>query len=448
MALAYQPRYDDDMGRFIEENKARSRMSGGSDTALRNRGQKQQEQNGIRLRQITPQGGLSIPTQAERKAIEEAKKRAYRDELVKQQKDQWLIRAQQEGDIPIIDRRYPQNTENRNPPAFLRDSFGEGQQPEQIERLDLREVQQPQRNDPGQFIHPPPGPANTNYAQPEGGRQYDVLQVGRPNPGETQISPEQVQGQMFSEESGGQSNFKAFTDSEERNMEHKRHIGDIRRHDYQEFLAKKEKAEQEKREHFQPREHEVAEPVKNEWYNAEEYQKRKSQLNSERQREYNDFISKARQRANQHPRHDPLVVEEKPPIFMNNMGGYERERQLINEQRQKDYNRFLDQKYTYRDGKPRGRPDFVKKKEIQDNTDQRLAPEAHHYYRNQGPPQHRPQTPPQAASPVSQTYAELLQQKRRQEARLRQNDPVYHRPEEIPMMRQSPASYPRTEALY
>lgn len=35
------------------------------------------------MRQMTPQGGLSIPTQAERREIEVAKKRAYRDELIK-----------------------------------------------------------------------------------------------------------------------------------------------------------------------------------------------------------------------------------------------------------------------------------------------------------------------------------------------------------------------------
>lgn len=103
-----------------------------------------------------------------------------------QQKDQWIIRAQQEGDIPIIDRRYPQNADSRNRPMVSRDSFREGpllQQnggtdfreglpPPQNGEISFRDVQPPRENNQGQIVRPPPEPVNTNlYVPPEGGRQ-------------------------------------------------------------------------------------------------------------------------------------------------------------------------------------------------------------------------------------------------------------------------------------
>nr|XP_022319834.1 uncharacterized protein LOC111122368 isoform X6 [Crassostrea virginica] len=63
------------------------------------------EVNGTPRAPPTPPVGLNIPTEAERHKIAELKKRHYRDELLRQQKEQILNRAQHQLEIPVIDRR-------------------------------------------------------------------------------------------------------------------------------------------------------------------------------------------------------------------------------------------------------------------------------------------------------------------------------------------------------
>nr|XP_022319830.1 uncharacterized protein LOC111122368 isoform X2 [Crassostrea virginica] len=65
----------------------------------------QKEVNGTPRAPPTPPVGLNIPTEAERHKIAELKKRHYRDELLRQQKEQILNRAQHQLEIPVIDRR-------------------------------------------------------------------------------------------------------------------------------------------------------------------------------------------------------------------------------------------------------------------------------------------------------------------------------------------------------
>nr|XP_019928406.2 trichohyalin isoform X7 [Crassostrea gigas] len=192
----------------------------------------QKEANGTPRAPPTPPVGLNIPTEAERHKIAELKKRQYRDELLRQQKEQILNRAQHQLEIPVIDRRQP-------------------------------------NSDPPPLINPPQDRPPSGRWDPQSYRQSNFDQVKR-------VTSPPHQANI------GHDDYGAFR----RQTEH-----EVRNKEYNDFLAKKQHLEDEKKQKLADQRRQAPAPiVKGDYYDSEQYDRRRQALNDLQHREYQNYL--------------------------------------------------------------------------------------------------------------------------------------------------------------
>ncbi|XP_052684509.1 trichohyalin-like isoform X9 [Crassostrea angulata] len=192
----------------------------------------QKEANGTPRAPPTPPVGLNIPTEAERHKIAELKKRQYRDELLRQQKEQILNRAQHQLEIPVIDRRQP-------------------------------------NSDPPPPINPPQDRPPSGRWDPQSYRQSNFDQVKR-------VTSPPHQANI------GHDDYGAFR----RQTEH-----EVRNKEYNDFLAKKQHLEDEKKQKLADQRRQAPAPiVKGDYYDSEQYDRRRQALNDLQHREYQNYL--------------------------------------------------------------------------------------------------------------------------------------------------------------
>eukprot|EP00105_Crassostrea_gigas_P044266 XP_019928414.1 PREDICTED: trichohyalin isoform X19 [Crassostrea gigas] len=190
------------------------------------------EANGTPRAPPTPPVGLNIPTEAERHKIAELKKRQYRDELLRQQKEQILNRAQHQLEIPVIDRRQP-------------------------------------NSDPPPPINPPQDRPPSGRWDPQSYRQSNFDQVKR-------VTSPPHQANI------GHDDYGAFR----RQTEH-----EVRNKEYNDFLAKKQHLEDEKKQKLADQRRQAPAPiVKGDYYDSEQYDRRRQALNDLQHREYQNYL--------------------------------------------------------------------------------------------------------------------------------------------------------------
>ncbi|XP_078316508.1 uncharacterized protein LOC111120232 isoform X28 [Crassostrea virginica] len=190
------------------------------------------EVNGTPRAPPTPPVGLNIPTEAERHKIAELKKRHYRDELLRQQKEQILNRAQHQLEIPVIDRR------QANP-------------------------------DPPPPLHPPQDRPPSGRWDPQSYKQGSFGQVKR-------VTSPPHQANIGHDDYGA---FRRQTELE------------VRRKDYNEFLAKKQQLEDDKRNKLAEQRRQAPAPiVKGDYYDSEQYDRRRQALNDLQHKEYQNYL--------------------------------------------------------------------------------------------------------------------------------------------------------------
>nr|XP_019928414.2 trichohyalin isoform X19 [Crassostrea gigas] len=190
------------------------------------------EANGTPRAPPTPPVGLNIPTEAERHKIAELKKRQYRDELLRQQKEQILNRAQHQLEIPVIDRRQP-------------------------------------NSDPPPLINPPQDRPPSGRWDPQSYRQSNFDQVKR-------VTSPPHQANI------GHDDYGAFR----RQTEH-----EVRNKEYNDFLAKKQHLEDEKKQKLADQRRQAPAPiVKGDYYDSEQYDRRRQALNDLQHREYQNYL--------------------------------------------------------------------------------------------------------------------------------------------------------------
>uniref|UniRef100_K1RJA7 Uncharacterized protein n=1 Tax=Magallana gigas TaxID=29159 RepID=K1RJA7_MAGGI len=188
------------------------------------------EANGTPRAPPTPPVGLNIPTEAERHKIAELKKRQYRDELLRQQKEQILNRAQHQLEIPVIDRRQP-------------------------------------NSDPPPPINPPQDRPPSGRWDPQSYRQSNFDQRVTSPPHQANI---------------GHDDYGAFR----RQTEH-----EVRNKEYNDFLAKKQHLEDEKKQKLADQRRQAPAPiVKGDYYDSEQYDRRRQALNDLQHREYQNYL--------------------------------------------------------------------------------------------------------------------------------------------------------------
>ncbi|XP_062591314.1 trichohyalin-like isoform X13 [Saccostrea cucullata] len=194
----------------------------------------QKEVNGTPRAPPTPPVGLNIPTEAERHRIAELKKKQYREELLRQQKEQILNRAQHQLEIPVIDRRQA----NSDPPP----------------PLDLSQAQD----------RPPSG-----RWDPDSYRQSNFGAVKR-------VTSPPHQANIGHDDYGS---YRRQTEHEVRNKE------------YNEFLAKKQHMEDEKRMKLVEQRRQAPAPIiKGDYYSSEQYDHKRQALRDQQHREYQNYL--------------------------------------------------------------------------------------------------------------------------------------------------------------
>ncbi|XP_062591326.1 trichohyalin-like isoform X24 [Saccostrea cucullata] len=199
-----------------------------------NRLLEQKEVNGTPRAPPTPPVGLNIPTEAERHRIAELKKKQYREELLRQQKEQILNRAQHQLEIPVIDRRQA----NSDPPP----------------PLDLSQAQD----------RPPSG-----RWDPDSYRQSNFGAVKR-------VTSPPHQANIGHDDYGS---YRRQTEHEVRNKE------------YNEFLAKKQHMEDEKRMKLVEQRRQAPAPIiKGDYYSSEQYDHKRQALRDQQHREYQNYL--------------------------------------------------------------------------------------------------------------------------------------------------------------
>ncbi|XP_062591317.1 trichohyalin-like isoform X16 [Saccostrea cucullata] len=192
------------------------------------------EVNGTPRAPPTPPVGLNIPTEAERHRIAELKKKQYREELLRQQKEQILNRAQHQLEIPVIDRRQA----NSDPPP----------------PLDLSQAQD----------RPPSG-----RWDPDSYRQSNFGAVKR-------VTSPPHQANIGHDDYGS---YRRQTEHEVRNKE------------YNEFLAKKQHMEDEKRMKLVEQRRQAPAPIiKGDYYSSEQYDHKRQALRDQQHREYQNYL--------------------------------------------------------------------------------------------------------------------------------------------------------------
>ncbi|XP_078316485.1 uncharacterized protein LOC111120232 isoform X6 [Crassostrea virginica] len=236
------------------------------------------EVNGTPRAPPTPPVGLNIPTEAERHKIAELKKRHYRDELLRQQKEQILNRAQHQLEIPVIDRR------QANP-------------------------------DPPPPLHPPQDRPPSGRWDPQSYKQGSFGQVKR-------VTSPPHQANIGHDDYGA---FRRQTELE------------VRRKDYNEFLAKKQQLEDDKRNKLAEQRRQAPAPiVKGDYYDSEQYDRRRQALNDLQHKEYQNYLKNV----DPHKTRTQQGYGTSLPMVESELR-YNEFRKIQEAQRNKDYNVLL-----------------------------------------------------------------------------------------------------------
>ncbi|XP_052104215.1 trichohyalin-like isoform X21 [Mytilus californianus] len=187
----------------------------------------------------TPPGGLNIATEQERKRVEDLKKTMYRDELLKQQKEQLYNRATQQGEVSVINRSSP----TQAPPNQI-----------------SPRGRPPPHPDSGRRRGPPP-PQNDRMP----------MESHRPQEGELRTG---------------------FFDDRRQSPLNR----DERHQDYQQFLANKQREDDMRHQRLEDQRHAPhLDLSKGDYYDAETYERKRQSLNSERKNDYQNFLSKQKE---------------------------------------------------------------------------------------------------------------------------------------------------------
>ncbi|XP_071151322.1 trichohyalin-like isoform X24 [Mytilus edulis] len=203
--------------------------------------EKKREQEIHTRRQMppTPPGGLNIATEQERKRVEDIKKTMYRDELLKQQKEQLYNRATQQGEVSVINRTSP----TQAPPNQI-----------------SPRGRPPPHPDSGRRRGPPP---QNDRMQP--------MESHRPQEGDLRTG-------FFDDRRASPLN------------------RDERQQDYQQFLANKQREDEMKHQRLEDQRHAPhLDLSKGDYYDAETYERKRMSLNSERKNDYQNFLSKQKE---------------------------------------------------------------------------------------------------------------------------------------------------------
>ncbi|CAG2193602.1 unnamed protein product [Mytilus edulis] len=203
--------------------------------------EKKREQEIHTRRQMppTPPGGLNIATEQERKRVEDIKKTMYRDELLKQQKEQLYNRATQQGEVSVINRSSP----TQAPPNQI-----------------SPRGRPPPHPDSGRRRGPPP---QNDRMQP--------MESHRPQEGDLRTG-------FFDDRRASPLN------------------RDERQQDYQQFLANKQREDEMKHQRLEDQRHAPhLDLSKGDYYDAETYERKRMSLNSERKNDYQNFLSKQKE---------------------------------------------------------------------------------------------------------------------------------------------------------
>ncbi|VDI17355.1 Hypothetical predicted protein [Mytilus galloprovincialis] len=221
----------------------------------------------------TPPGGLNIATEQERKRVEDIKKTMYRDELLKQQKEQLYNRATQQGEVSVINRTSP----TQAPPNQI-----------------SPRGRPPPHPDSGRRRGPPP---QNDRMQP--------MESHRPQDGDLRTG-------FFDDRRVSPLN------------------RDERQHDYQQFLANKQREDEMKHQRLEDQRHAPhLDLSKGDYYDAETYERKRMSLNSERKNDYQNFLSKQKE--------NKMSKVKETEDFQTER------RHVLAEERNREYNEFLEQ---------------------------------------------------------------------------------------------------------
>ncbi|VDI17367.1 Hypothetical predicted protein [Mytilus galloprovincialis] len=237
--------------------------------------EKKREQEIHTRRQMppTPPGGLNIATEQERKRVEDIKKTMYRDELLKQQKEQLYNRATQQGEVSVINRTSP----TQAPPNQI-----------------SPRGRPPPHPDSGRRRGPPP---QNDRMQP--------MESHRPQDGDLRTG-------FFDDRRVSPLN------------------RDERQHDYQQFLANKQREDEMKHQRLEDQRHAPhLDLSKGDYYDAETYERKRMSLNSERKNDYQNFLSKQKE--------NKMSKVKETEDFQTER------RHVLAEERNREYNEFLEQ---------------------------------------------------------------------------------------------------------
>ncbi|XP_052104179.1 trichohyalin-like isoform X16 [Mytilus californianus] len=279
----------------------------------------QREQEIHTRRQIppTPPGGLNIATEQERKRVEDLKKTMYRDELLKQQKEQLYNRATQQGEVSVINRSSPtqappnQISPRGRPPPHPDSGRRRGPPPPQNDRMDKSRETPNYWNEGRQAPSPKSVESDSKNVQPKNGesetKNKQPMESHRPQEGELRTG---------------------FFDDRRQSPLNR----DERHQDYQQFLANKQREDDMRHQRLEDQRHAPhLDLSKGDYYDAETYERKRQSLNSERKNDYQNFLSKQK--------------ENKPPMSqVKETEDFQTERRhVLAEERNREYNEFLEQ---------------------------------------------------------------------------------------------------------
>ncbi|XP_071151411.1 trichohyalin-like isoform X50 [Mytilus edulis] len=240
--------------------------------------QREQEIHTRRQMPPTPPGGLNIATEQERKRVEDIKKTMYRDELLKQQKEQLYNRATQQGEVSVINRTSP----TQAPPNQI-----------------SPRGRPPPHPDSGRRRGPPP---QNDRMQEKSRETPNYWNEGRQAP-----SPKSVESDSKNVKP---LNVESETKTKQPMESHRPQEGDLRtgffddrrasplnrderQQDYQQFLANKQREDEMKHQRLEDQRHAPhLDLSKGDYYDAETYERKRMSLNSERKNDYQNFLSK------------------------------------------------------------------------------------------------------------------------------------------------------------
>ncbi|XP_071151350.1 trichohyalin-like isoform X35 [Mytilus edulis] len=286
--------------------------------------QREQEIHTRRQMPPTPPGGLNIATEQERKRVEDIKKTMYRDELLKQQKEQLYNRATQQGEVSVINRTSP----TQAPPNQI-----------------SPRGRPPPHPDSGRRRGPPP---QNDRMQEKSRETPNYWNEGRQAP-----SPKSVESDSKNVKP---LNVESETKTKQPMESHRPQEGDLRtgffddrrasplnrderQQDYQQFLANKQREDEMKHQRLEDQRHAPhLDLSKGDYYDAETYERKRMSLNSERKNDYQNFLSK--QNSGVTSQRNGPVVNVGLPLYQEK---YDDHYNNLKQKRNNEYNELLEQ---------------------------------------------------------------------------------------------------------